>query len=309
MTDAVLSQDDLKTCELCNTTSVAVLHVSRRTGQRVGRCRSCRLVTVLDQLPHHSIRDLYNSTEGYRIYVEAQRVEGLRRRHQATIRRVKELVPRPLSEATIFDVGAGAGEFLALARTAGFDVQGNEISEPAARECFRRHGITLSTTELGDEAGENRFDAMTMWCVLAHVADPRQLLADALRLLRPDGVLYFHTPRWCMIDVAGLAATRLSSGMLSQITERRVNAAHMRLYDQRNLRHLLHTVGFEIVDIRSVSGYSLQAASYLQSMGLPGAVVRPLAVGFEGLIDNDLFVRNTLDVYARKPARARLRGR
>lgn len=304
MTDAAARQDQPRRCELCDDTSMAVLHVSRRTGQQIGRCRSCRLVTVLDPPSQPSIRDLYNSAEGYRIYVDAQRVDGLRRRHLATIRHLTRLLPRPPEDSTLFDVGAGAGGFLALARTAGFQVHGNEISEPAAEECFRRHGITLTTAELSEETGAGRFDAMTMWCVLAHVADPRRLLADAFRLLEPGGILYFHTPRWCMIDVAGLAATRVTAGVLAHVTERRVNAAHMRLYDHRNLRRLLHAVGFEVEELRSVSGYSLQAASYLESMGVPRSVVRPLAYGLEGLIENDLFVRNTLDVYARKPALA-----
>lgn len=303
MTDAAARQHQPARCELCDDTSMAVLHVSRRTGQQIGRCRSCRLVTVLNPLPQPSIRDLYNSDAGFRIYVEAQRVDGLRRRHQSTIRHLTELLARPPEDCTLFDVGAGAGEFLALARAAGFQVHGNEISEPAAKECFRRHGITLTTAELSEEPGADRVDAMTMWCVLAHVADPRRLLADAFRLVKPEGILYFHTPRWCMIDVAGLAATRITSGVLSHVTERRVNAAHMRLYDHRNLRRLLHAVGFEVMELRSVSGYSLQTASYLESMGVSRAVIRPLAYGLEGLIDKDLFVRNTLEVYARKPAR------
>jgi 2-polyprenyl-3-methyl-5-hydroxy-6-metoxy-1,4-benzoquinol methylase len=261
------------------------------------------LVAVMDQPPAAFIQEMYNSEEGYAVYVAAQRVEDLKRRHMETIDRLTKLLPYPVPDCTLFDVGAGAGGFLALARAAGFRVQGNEISKPAAQECFRRHGISLTNGSLGGELGESRFEAVTMWCVLAHVSDPRQLLTDALRLLKPGGMLYFHTPRWCAIDLAGLAAIRISRGRIYQITERRVNAAHLRLYDHRNLRRLLAGIGFDVVDMRAIAGYSLQAASYLGSLGVPGRLARPTAYALDNLIKNDLCIRNTLDVYVRKPAR------
>lgn len=288
-------------CELCESTSIVVFHVSARTGEEIGRCQSCRLVMVLNPLPDETIRELYNSTEGYKTYVEAQRVDGLRRRHQATIRRLSDLLPQAGAGCTIFDVGAGAGEFLALARDAGFAVAGNEISKPAAEECFRRHDISLTSTDLNDEPGANRFDAITMWCVLAHVREPRRLLADAFRLLKPHGILYFHTPRWCTIDIVGRAAVRVSGGRLFQVTERRINAAHMRLYEERNLRRLVSSVGFDVLALAAVSGYSLRSASYVDSLGIPSALVKPIALALDGLIERDLCIRNTLEVYAGKP--------
>jgi 2-polyprenyl-3-methyl-5-hydroxy-6-metoxy-1,4-benzoquinol methylase len=55
---------------------------------------------------------------------------------------------------------------------------------------------------------DRSFDVVTMWCVVAHVPDPRALLSDAVRALRPGGVLLLTTPnlRFQMGYAAALGA-------------------------------------------------------------------------------------------------------
>jgi 2-polyprenyl-3-methyl-5-hydroxy-6-metoxy-1,4-benzoquinol methylase len=239
----------------------------------------------------------------YEAYVDSQRVDSLHLRYLATLERLTSLLAMTSTRNNLlYDVGAGSGAFLVEARAFGFDVSGNDISEAAIRMCFVMHGIQLSNKELRDEGGQDRFDAMTMWCVLAHVWDPRALLADTFRLLKPGGVLYFHTPRWCLIDSIGLVAYRLTRGKLDHILERRINRAHRRLYERSSLIHLLRSVGFEIVDVSPKSGYSLKTTAYLEGMRVPRILRRPISAGFDGLIDKGLVPRNVLDVYVRKPA-------
>ena len=79
-----------------------------------------------------------------------------------------------------------------MAKDRGFRVAGNEVSPPAIDECRARHDIELV---LGDDlralAKDRRdFDAVTMWCVIAHVDEPDGLLRGARALLRPGGVYF-----------------------------------------------------------------------------------------------------------------------
>ncbi|MCA1703558.1 MAG: class I SAM-dependent methyltransferase [Actinobacteria bacterium] len=246
--------------------------------------------------------ELYANDGHYETYVAAQRTDTLQERYSRILGRLTQMLAPNNHPHALFDVGAGAGAFLDAARSAGFDVLGNEISEPAIRMCYERYGIKLSNRELTDEPGVSRFDAITMWCVVAHVATPRDLLSDALRLLRPLGILYFQTPRWCLIDTLGLSLTRATRGRMSHITERRINAAHLRLYNQANLRSLLHSVGFEVLDLRSRCAYSLRTEAYLGSLRVPPKLHQPVACGCDRLIRSGAFFRNIFDVYARKPA-------
>ncbi len=283
-------------CEVCDAALVQL-----QASLNAGRCRSCGLVSLLTKPSDEQIRALYDSPAGYAEYVAAARTESLQRRYALTLDRLSGLLASRPWRQVLFDVGAGDGAFLELATETGFDISGNEISAPARRLCEERLGIQLSDQVLEDQPGRDRFDAMTMWCVLAHVADPQMALEAVLRLLKPGGVLYFHTPTWCLIDTAGLALSRLSRGRFSQVTNRRIGPAHMRLYGEYSLTCLVRAVGFEVIDLRPKAAYSLQTQAYLQSMNVPRVVRAPLARGLDQLIDRDLFPRNVLVVYLRKP--------
>lgn len=286
-------------CHICGASGNKQLYLSRRTGLGARRCAGCRLVAVQDDHPPQETLDPAVEAERYADYLAAQRTDELRQRHLVALHRLTEHVvsPRP----RLFDVGAGGGDFLALARAEGFDVAGNEISKPAIDICRERHGIELHHGDMSALDLDGQFDAMTMWCVLAHVPDPRALLDDAFRLLRTGGVLYFHTPRWSAIDLVGLAALRVSGGRVSHVLDRRITRAHRRLYSRRNLVALLGKVGFEPIAAHPIAGYSLHTQSYLASMQVPVAVRVPVANAVDVLVDRGWVPRNILDVYAVKP--------
>jgi SAM-dependent methyltransferase len=296
----------VRTCESCGAPELADLFRSPRTGLRVGRCRDCRLVSVLDQPGERELAEHYASAPRYALYLAAQRSEALHGWRLRTLARLRTLLGVPAADhlPRLFDVGAGGGDFLALARSGGFEVAGNELSEPARALCAERHGIDLHLGDLRGIEGSEIADAMTMWCVVAHVAHPQALLRDALRLLRPGGILYLHTPRWCLLDSVGVAALRGTGGRLSQLSDRRTNLAHLRLYSVDSMTRTLRAVGFQPVSVRPAVGYSLQTDAYLRSMDVPHRLRRPLAAGLDGLIGRGVFVRNILEVYARKPASA-----
>jgi SAM-dependent methyltransferase len=288
-------------CEACGSPRLAPLLAASGDRGEVGRCADCGLVSVLEPPPPQLLAGLYDDPAEYRRYIAAQRTDGLRRRHAEVLDRLTGLVSRPGRTPALFDVGAGRGDFLDLARRRGFRVAGNELSAAAADLCAATYGIELTVGDLGGVPGAGSFDAVTMWCVLAHVPDPARLLTDTLRLLRPGGVLYLHTPRWCGLDTAGRLAARLSAGRLSQVSDRRVNSAHLRLFGRRSMTALARSCGFEPVAVTPTAAWSLVADAYLDSMGVPGGVRRVAAPALDRLVGRGAGVRNVLDVYLRRP--------
>jgi 2-polyprenyl-3-methyl-5-hydroxy-6-metoxy-1,4-benzoquinol methylase len=57
-------------------------------------------------------------------------------------------------------------------------------------------GIAKAIYQYSDYSAipSSKFDAVTLLDVVEHVVDPRYLLRMCCRILKPDGILYFHTP-------------------------------------------------------------------------------------------------------------------
>ena len=96
----------------------------------------------------------------------------------------------------ILDVGTASGFFLEVARDAGFEPFGIELSEYSGAIAARKFGgdhIHIGTLETAPfPAGT--FDAIAMSDLLEHVTDPIGVLRVANRLLKPGGYLLIMTP-------------------------------------------------------------------------------------------------------------------
>ena len=145
--------------------------------------------------------------------------------------------PKPIAGARLLDIGAGNGDFLELARSAGWKVQGVEPDAKAAAVCrARKLDVRIGGIEQLAEEREC-FDYITISHVIEHVHDPRRLLASAFDLLKPGGCLFIDTPN---IDAFG--HTRYGDAWPGLDPPR-----HLVLFNWRSLEYILHNTGF--VDI------------------------------------------------------------
>ena len=95
-------------------------------------------------------------------------------------RRMLELAALPAG-ASVLDLGAGAGESLALLRTLGYDARGIDLAPRAPlveRGDLLRSGLP-----------DGSFDAVLSQCAFFVSGDQREALREAYRLLRPGGKL------------------------------------------------------------------------------------------------------------------------
>lgn len=100
---------------------------------------------------------------------------------------------------SLLDVGAGTGDFLALAKEKGWDIEGVEPN-PSAREKAENKGVRL-TTNL-DELSERKFDVITLWHVLEHLPELDEQIEKLQKLLKQDGLLVVAVPNYKSWDAA-----------------------------------------------------------------------------------------------------------
>ena len=110
------------------------------------------------------------------------------------LRCLDDLGPAPLD---ILELGCGSGEFLALAAVRGHRASGIDFSETAVASA-RAKGLSAFEGGLDDlprYLGEDaRFDAVVLFQVIEHVADPHGLLTALARWVRPGGRLFLSCP-------------------------------------------------------------------------------------------------------------------
>lgn len=96
---------------------------------------------------------------------------------------------------SVLDVGCGAGAFLDLAREKGLKTHGLELNRvAAARARAKGHSIYEQLLHEMDPARTDKFDLITFFQVLEHVANPVSVLRDASGLLSSNGRIAVAVP-------------------------------------------------------------------------------------------------------------------
>jgi len=101
------------------------------------------------------------------------------------------------SKGLILDIGAGTGEFLAVAKNDGWKTIGVEPSDKA-KDIAKSKGVTF--VENTSELESNSCDVISMWHVLEHVPNLEDQIKELKRLLKPNGTLIVAVPNFKSFD-------------------------------------------------------------------------------------------------------------
>lgn len=108
----------------------------------------------------------------------------------------------------LVDVGGGTAHFAEAALAGGWDAYSYDVSEHAVQAAAARVGRERALGTV-PESMAGTCDVVTLWCVLAHVPDARAVLAQARRLLKPEGRLLLSTPNFRFQAAYAALAARL----------------------------------------------------------------------------------------------------
>ena len=160
---------------------------------RCGRCAQVVTVPVPTDMGSYYPAGYYGDKEGRRFPAPMEWLQ-----HKLYQRRAR-LVLRQMKgrKGSVLDVGCGRGLLLRAFQQSGFNVTGTEFSDEAcryAREVLKipvRVGLLESL-----HLPENGFDVVVMWHVLEHMSDPRSVLLEVARILRPGGIFLVGVPNF-----------------------------------------------------------------------------------------------------------------
>jgi SAM-dependent methyltransferase len=267
-------------CNLCET-QVAADQRPRwlKDGYEIFQCRTCGLLFRGALPTPEDLRAIYDRSyfrrddgadaDGYSDYLS----DGPEHRLTAA-RRVARL-NRAVQPGRLLDVGSAAGFFMDEARTAGWEVQGIDISPDMSGWGRDQLGLDIATGlfQSADYPGSS-FDAVTMWDYIEHSIDPARDFAKAANVLRPGGTLMLSTG-----DAATLVA-RWSGRRWHLLTPRH----HNFFFTVDTLKRYLRASGFEVTSISHPGGqYSLRYIVYkLGTMAPRSRVLRMVSEWVDG---------------------------
>lgn len=159
-------------------------------------------------------------------------------RFERELRLLREFCPR----GAVLDVGCGSGGFLFQVKrrwasdyeTLGTDVSGGPLDYAESRGVPVVRGNFLKQDFCGQ-----KFDAVTLWAVTEHLAEPNKFLAQIHAALKPGGVCFVLVPNLRSLAVRLLGAKY-----------RYVYAQHLNYFSAQTLAQLGERVGFEVITTR-----------------------------------------------------------
>jgi len=131
-------------------------------------------------------------------------IERLDRIERAALGRIDRAAvggsDRHAPRGRLLEIGSD-GQFLRLAAARGWSVVGLQPEVGTCATAASLYGVELMPTTLAEARfPDASFDVVVTFHVLEHVASPRELCRESLRVLRPGGVLCVETPnldsRW-----------------------------------------------------------------------------------------------------------------
>lgn len=293
-------------CPICNSRSRTVLYGPKLPAKfdemappspyaahyQINRCVNCGLTFSSPVMDDRGVSRLYEDSS--ETNVSPGEEDNVRRTMMLYYRLA---APHLRDRHRMLDVGCDMGFMLEAAKTDGFkELHGIEPVSSARRIAEAIEGTTISDKffEQTDYPADY-FDLITLIHVLDHLYDPRMVLQQALKNLRPEGLV--------------LAVVHNVRSLLGLVLGERFpifNLYHHYFFNKNTLAELFRRQGFEVVKVKATRNcYSL--GFFAQRLpGLPNSFRQAAARGLEALCVADIPITipvGNIGIVARRPAR------
>jgi ubiquinone/menaquinone biosynthesis C-methylase UbiE len=207
-------------------------------GLHLVSCAACSMVYASLVASEYVSGVFYSDAASY--YLSEAKLAG----DYAPVRFARELslFRRYCQKGSVLDVGCSTGAFLfqlASRYPGDYEVLGTDVSG-APLDYAESRGVPVARGDfLQMDFGSKRFDAITFWAVLEHLAKPGEFLRRAAELLKPGGLCFVLVP-----NNRSLAARILGARY------RYVYPQHLNYFDRKTLSALV-TPLFQVLAIQT----------------------------------------------------------
>jgi len=138
---------------------------------------------------------------------------------------------------SILDIGAAAGFFLKVAKERGWRVYGIEPSKYLSDYGNKNYGVNITCGTLDSvPAPKEKMDCITLWDVLEHTFDPKEVLRTCNSYLKEDGVVVINYP-----NIGNLMAKMAGRNYWF------ILSVHLYYFVPKTIKAMLEATGFEVI--------------------------------------------------------------
>lgn len=232
----------INACPVCGSKNYKKL--LSRFGLDIWRCQDCRHGFGNPRLKYDKATELYmDDRSASDIYTAPLQIEIDEIKYKYGI----DLIQLALGGKgkKILDMGCGAGVFLKMAHKNGWPecvgVDPNENYAKIYKEATGVQYIQGTLEKLDDyDIGDN-YDCISMWSVLEHMNDPKQVIKKLASILAPGGVIFILVPNLDSL------ATRLMRQLSPTFAWK-----HPNFFCKESLNFLMNAGGFKPVLMETV---------------------------------------------------------
>jgi 2-polyprenyl-3-methyl-5-hydroxy-6-metoxy-1,4-benzoquinol methylase len=193
-----------RNCPVCDQTdSQAYL---QKGDLRLARCSRCSMIYA-NPVPAEFASGEYYDRAGAEYYLSPAKLES----DYAGVRFERELrlFRKHCAGGSVLDVGCSSGAFLHQLKTrfpGSYEILGTDASGAPLDYAESRGIPVVRGNFLEQDLGGRKFDAITLWAVIEHLAEPKRFIERAASLLKPDGLCFVLVPNMDSLAVRLIGA-------------------------------------------------------------------------------------------------------
>jgi 2-polyprenyl-3-methyl-5-hydroxy-6-metoxy-1,4-benzoquinol methylase len=162
---------------------------------RIACCETCGTVQIAQMPTADELSEFYSISyrEEYKNTYQPK-PKHIYRAGKMAAERLQKMKPFMHPGSSLLDVGAGGGEFTYLATANGLKASGIDPNIGYLEFGRDEYQVSLEVKDLTDISKKEKFDTITLFHVLEHLAEPRNVIEKMYEILNHGGHLVIEVP-------------------------------------------------------------------------------------------------------------------
>jgi len=230
--------DPVDKCLVCENNKLQLLF--EKEGFDFLHCNRCDLIMANPQIKEEALRRNYKGSSSSDVWVDVLTTESNQAYDQEKFERGIQLIQRyQPKKGRILDIGCSIGHFLKVAKENGWEELGLELNQKALDWATKVFKVKVNSQLLPEaKFASGSFEAVTLWGVIEHLKEPKEVMTEVKRILKPGGIILIFCP-----NVGSLVAR-----MLREHTSTFDGRNHCAYFSKESLTYLLDQTGFQVLE-------------------------------------------------------------